>query len=136
MRPKVLLTKPMSHYTPEEYMEYIRSLYMAHDQKESKRIQGVSLTKGRRGFRLTVRRENKSFTEQEIYLLAEEAGVAVEELTEFLHRTGRTIYNALGDKQNGPTKTQKTNVKHKPGKRKDASADQLFLFGTDQHLSA
>lgn len=135
MRPKVLLTKPLSYYTPSEYMDYVRGLYMVHDQKESKRVQGVSLTVGKRGFRLTVRRECKSFTEQEIYLLCEESGVSVEELTAFLHRTGRTIYNALGVKQDEPVKTKKTNVDDVHGERETSDKNKLLVARSHKRVS-
>lgn len=66
-----LLGKPLKDYSPEEFREYVRSLYQKPESKESESAPGITITNGKRVI-IRNKREPKYVTLKEVAALAKE----------------------------------------------------------------
>lgn len=93
---KLLLGPPIGSYTPEGFIEYVKSLYNAAASKGSKSVDGVTLTFGKRII-VRIKRNPKAVTRDEVVRLAEENEQDEIELITLLHSRKVGIVYATGD---------------------------------------
>lgn len=112
--------------TPQTFMLYVKSLL--NNNNISKEVSGISLTIGSKKTVIKVLRESKSFTRDEITILAKEYGVAESFLLElFKKRKIGVTYEDSDERRNIEVtiKAKKNAGPRKPSRRKNQSLDKL-----------
>lgn len=129
----LLSPKPFHEFTAKEFHDYVESLYMPGESKQSRLVDGVTLSKNKKGTDIVrVTRTNKCITRDEIKLLAlEYAKDEMETLALFKTRKIEVIYDA-GDARKEYDATlfkpekPKTNVKRGKAGRKALRENKLL----------